>query len=63
MASKTNRVAANKAIWGAMNRTENKLAEKFFSNHIRDEKTSSVALKNKVEDKKMTSDKHSRQKH
>jgi hypothetical protein len=60
MASKTNRAAANKAIYSAMNRTDNKLAERFFSKNISDPKKNAKALKNKVEDKRMT---QTRQKH
>lgn len=61
MASKSNNSKKFSGIYGAMNRTDNKLAEKFFSKKAGSEKTSIKALKNKVEDKKQ--EKHSRQKH
>lgn len=61
MASKSNKSRKFSGIYGAMNRTENKLAEKFFSKKAGNEKTSNKTLKNKVEDKKQTQ--HTRQKH
>lgn len=62
MASKGNQAAKFKGIYGSMNRTENKLAEKFFSKKGKVDKKTIKALGNKVEDAKITN-KHNRQKH